>query len=104
IPEPLGGAHRNIHATIYNVEQYIIKTLRNLKRTGIENLLDNRYKKLRAIGSQFQTKVIKPPAKPKPATKPAIPERLSAAAQLEQAHNAPPEKVARDNLPQTVTE
>jgi len=50
IPEPLGGAHRSLHDTIYNVEQYIIKTLRDLKRTKTENLLDNRYKRLRAIG------------------------------------------------------
>ncbi|MBL7152479.1 MAG: acetyl-CoA carboxylase carboxyltransferase subunit alpha [Phycisphaerae bacterium] len=50
IPEPLGGAHRSLHDTIYNVEQYIIKALRDLKRTKIDNLLDNRYKKLRSIG------------------------------------------------------
>ncbi|MDD5327381.1 MAG: acetyl-CoA carboxylase carboxyltransferase subunit alpha [Phycisphaerae bacterium] len=51
IPEPLGGAHRNIHDTVHNVEEYIVKTLRDLKRTTIDNLLDNRYKKLRSIGS-----------------------------------------------------
>ncbi len=51
IPEPLGGAHRNLHDTVYNVEKYIVKTLRDLKRTKIDNLLDNRYSKLRAIGS-----------------------------------------------------
>lgn len=51
IAEPLGGAHRNIHDTVYNVEQYIVKTLIELKRTKLENLLENRYKKLRAIGS-----------------------------------------------------
>jgi acetyl-CoA carboxylase carboxyl transferase subunit alpha len=51
IPEPLGGAHRNLHDTVYNVEKYIVKTLRDLKRTRIDNLLDNRYDKLRAIGS-----------------------------------------------------
>jgi len=51
IPEPLGGAHRNLHDTVYNVEKYIVKTLRDLKRTKIDNLLDNRYNKLRAIGS-----------------------------------------------------
>ena len=50
IPEPLGGAHRNLHDTIYNVEQYIIKTLRDLKRTKTDNLLATRYKKLRSIG------------------------------------------------------
>jgi len=50
IPEPLGGAHRNLHDTVYNVEKYIVKTLRELKRTKIENLLDSRYIKLRSIG------------------------------------------------------
>jgi acetyl-CoA carboxylase carboxyl transferase subunit alpha len=51
IPEPLGGAHRNIHDTVYNVERYIIRTLADLKRTKIDNLLENRYKKLRSIGN-----------------------------------------------------
>ena len=50
IPEPLGGAHRNIHDTVYNVEKYIVKTLRDLKRTKLDNLLENRYRKLRSIG------------------------------------------------------
>ena len=35
---------------VYNVERYIVKTLRDLKRTKLDNLLDNRYKKLRSIG------------------------------------------------------
>ena len=51
ISEPLGGAHRNIHDTVYNVEQYITKTLAILKRTKVETLLENRYAKLRATGS-----------------------------------------------------
>jgi len=51
VPEPLGGAHRNLHDTVHNVEKYIVKTLRDLKRTKIDNLLDNRYNKLRSIGS-----------------------------------------------------
>ncbi len=51
IPEPLGGAHRNIHDTVYNVEKYIVKTLRELKRTKIDNLLESRYRKLRLIGA-----------------------------------------------------
>jgi acetyl-CoA carboxylase carboxyl transferase subunit alpha len=50
IPEPLGGAHRNVHDTVYNVEKYIVRTLADLKRTKIENLLENRYRKLRSIG------------------------------------------------------
>jgi len=66
ISEPLGGAHRNIHETIHNVEQYITKTLRDLKRTKIDNLLENRYKRFRSIGAPiFRTKPfpIKPAAK-----------------------------------------
>ena len=51
ISEPLGGAHRSIHDTVHNVEDYIVKTLAALKRTKIENLLENRYKKLRSIGA-----------------------------------------------------
>ncbi len=50
IAEPLGGAHRSHHDTVYNVEKYIVKTLRELKRTKVENLLQNRYEKLRSIG------------------------------------------------------
>jgi len=55
IPEPLGGAHRNIHDTVYNVEKYIVKTLACLKRTKIDNLLENRYRKLRSIGTDSAT-------------------------------------------------
>jgi acetyl-CoA carboxylase carboxyl transferase subunit alpha len=51
ISEPLGGAHRNVHDTVYNVEKYIVRTLAALKRTKIENLLENRYKKLRSLGT-----------------------------------------------------
>jgi acetyl-CoA carboxylase carboxyl transferase subunit alpha len=56
-PEPLGGAHRNIHDTVYNIEQYVIETLRELKRAKIESLLDSRYKKLRAIGATTADKL-----------------------------------------------
>ncbi len=50
IPEPLGGAHRNMHDTIHNVEDYIVKTLRDLKDAKIDKLLENRYAKLRSVG------------------------------------------------------
>jgi acetyl-CoA carboxylase carboxyl transferase subunit alpha len=51
IPEPLGGAHRNVHDTVYNVESYIVKTLRELKRIQLDALLERRYEKLRCIGN-----------------------------------------------------
>jgi acetyl-CoA carboxylase carboxyl transferase subunit alpha len=63
IAEPLGGAHRNIHDTVYNVEQYIIRTLAALKRVKVDDLLDNRYRKLRAIGSDPTAIVRSRPAK-----------------------------------------
>jgi hypothetical protein len=53
ITEPLGGAHRNIHDAVYNVEKYIVRTLRELKRVKIDELLERRYKKLRSIGNDF---------------------------------------------------
>lgn len=92
IPESLGGAHRNIHDTIYNVEQYIIKSLRDLKRTKTENLLANRYKKLRAIGGPNQKVLTKSKPAAVPAEKPKIPDRLSIAAQLKEIEKVPVEK------------
>ena len=59
IPEPLGGAHRNVHNAVYNVEKYIVKTLAALKRTKVNNLLDNRYKKLRSTGVGIAEKLRK---------------------------------------------
>ena len=77
IAEPLGGAHRNMHDTVYNVEQYIVKTLKQLKRMDIDTLLDKRYEKLRAIGGAEQKTLTPAPVE--------IPDRVSAKAQLEKA-------------------
>ncbi len=53
IPEPIGGAHRNIHDTIYNVERYIVRTLNELTRKPVDQLTQERYQKWRTFGSQF---------------------------------------------------
>jgi acetyl-CoA carboxylase carboxyl transferase subunit alpha len=50
VPEPLGGAHRDPHTTAHNLEQYIAKTLRDLKRCKLDNLLERRYEKFRNLG------------------------------------------------------
>lgn len=50
VPEPLGGAHRDPHSAAHSLEQFISKTLRDLKRTKIENLLERRYDKFRSMG------------------------------------------------------
>jgi len=51
IPEPVGGAHRNVHDTVYSVEDYIVRTLRELRRIKIDTLLEKRYDRLRSMGS-----------------------------------------------------
>ena len=50
IPEPLGGAHRDPRQVAHNLEQYIAKTIRDLKRCKIENILERRYDKFRNMG------------------------------------------------------
>ena len=54
IPEPLGGAHRNPAEMAGNIERYIIRTLRELKRATPEHLLQHRYDRWRRIG-EFTT-------------------------------------------------
>lgn len=63
IQEPLGGAHRNMHDAIYNVEKYIIKSIGELKRMKIEDILEDRYQKLRLIGS-VSAETLKPKTQP----------------------------------------
>jgi acetyl-CoA carboxylase carboxyl transferase subunit alpha len=55
VPEPLGGAHRDPHTTAHNLEQYIAKALRDLKRCKIDNLLERRYEKFRNLGVVIET-------------------------------------------------
>lgn len=50
ISEPVGGAHRNIHDTVYNVETFIAKTLVQLRRTSVPDMLEARYRKWRSVG------------------------------------------------------
>ena len=50
ISEPLGGAHRDPEAAAQNLEQWIARTIRELKRYTTDNLLSRRYDKFRAMG------------------------------------------------------
>ena len=54
IPEPLGGAHRDPTDTAANLEKWIAKSLRELKRFKIQNLLQRRYEKFRNVGEVAQ--------------------------------------------------
>lgn len=55
ITEPLGGAHRDPAAAAHSLELYISKTLRDLKRCKIENLVERRYQKFREMGQTIQS-------------------------------------------------
>ena len=81
IAEPLGGAHRSIHDTVYNVEQFIVRSLREMKRYKIDSLLEKRFEKIRSIG--YSDAMIKKVTKMRQVSR--IPERVSAKAQLDKA-------------------
>ena len=51
IPEPLGGAHRDPEATAKRIAEYIIKSLDTIKLKTPGKLIEERYKKIRKIGS-----------------------------------------------------
>jgi len=55
IEEPLGAAHRNPRAAADGVEKYIDKTLRELKRVPVEKLVDQRYERIRKLGTDAVT-------------------------------------------------
>ncbi|MDB5294167.1 MAG: acetyl-CoA carboxylase, carboxyl transferase, alpha subunit [Phycisphaerales bacterium] len=50
VPEPLGGAHRDPHSAARNLEQYLAKTLRELRKLKTDVLLERRYEKFRNLG------------------------------------------------------
>jgi len=50
IPEPLGGAHRDHAEAAANLERYVLRTLRELQRMQMEQLLEGRYRRWRRMG------------------------------------------------------
>jgi acetyl-CoA carboxylase carboxyl transferase subunit alpha len=50
IPEPLGGAHRDPREMGATLKSYLLRYLRELSHVSIESLLENRYRKFRAMG------------------------------------------------------
>jgi acetyl-CoA carboxylase carboxyl transferase subunit alpha len=51
IPEPLGGAHREPEVMAKTIKEYILKTMESLKTKNPARLVEDRYKKIRNIGS-----------------------------------------------------
>jgi len=50
VPEPLGGAHRNVDAVVDNVKQALVETLGELQNMSLDELLEARYQRLQAYG------------------------------------------------------
>ena len=50
IPEPLGGAHRDHRETANTLKTYLLRYLRELRQTPVEELLEGRYQKFRRMG------------------------------------------------------
>jgi len=53
IEEPLGGAHRDPQAAAENLEHWVARALRDLRRLKTETLLRRRYERLRNAGAFF---------------------------------------------------
>ena len=51
IDEPLGGAHRRPSTAADVLEKYLTQSIRELKRFKVENLVKNRYERLRKLGA-----------------------------------------------------
>jgi acetyl-CoA carboxylase carboxyl transferase subunit alpha len=55
LTEPLGGGHRDPSQMIETFEQYVVGTIRDLKRVRLDTLLRRRYERLRTLGSFFES-------------------------------------------------
>lgn len=51
IPEPLGGAHRDIDTVAHNVKSAIVENLNHLDTLPLEQLLEQRYQRLMSFGN-----------------------------------------------------
>lgn len=54
IKEPLGGAHNDKEYTIKNVKEVIYKSVMNLKKKDIDQVIDERYEKIRSRGAYIE--------------------------------------------------
>ena len=50
IPEPLGGAHRDVAATAANIKSALLDQLERLQAMDIDDLVERRYKRLMSYG------------------------------------------------------
>src|SRR5690625_228264 len=50
IPEPKGGAHRNITQQAKNIDEILLQSLNNLSKLTSEELTESRWQKFKQIG------------------------------------------------------
>lgn len=70
IPEPLGGAHRDIEAAVAAVKEALLRNLKEVRALSSADLLQKRYEKFRAIGRFSTTDKARVPVVRKKKTKP----------------------------------
>lgn len=51
VPEPLGGAHRNVDEMASRLKKILISELQTLKKEPLEKLIEQRYQKFMAMGA-----------------------------------------------------
>jgi acetyl-CoA carboxylase carboxyl transferase subunit alpha len=56
IPEPLGGAHRDVDVMAESIKSSLIKTLGLLKKKSTDELVEGRYKRLMSYGQFTESK------------------------------------------------
>jgi acetyl-CoA carboxylase carboxyl transferase subunit alpha len=83
IPEPLGGAHRDVRAMAAILERRLIVQLRQVTRVPLDQLLETRYQRIRRIGP-----VLEGPPPPNALTPAAAPAAEDSAAKEAPAPDA----------------
>ena len=58
VPEPLGGAHRDYEAMAATLKETLIRHLKGLSSTEVNELLELRYAKLVTIGAYFENEAL----------------------------------------------
>ena len=51
IPEPMGGAHRNVDLMAERIQAHLIKELDRLEQSSVEDMLEQRYQRLMSYGN-----------------------------------------------------
>jgi len=76
IPEPLDGAHTDIPETGRRLKAAIVRELERLAEVPVDELLDARYRRYRALGPYEEILTPVPPTTPVTPSRPSIVDRI----------------------------